>query len=43
MQNRNRMIDMEIIWRVIRGRREREGVEGGKGTGIKNYKLVGTE
>ena len=40
-QNRHRIIDMEIIGMVASG----EGVwrNGGKGEGIKKYKLIGTE
>ena len=40
-KNRNRIIDMEITWRISAGR----GKEGkrGKGTGVKKHKLVGTE
>ena len=40
-QNRNRIIDMEIIWRVISWEWERR--ERGKSAGIKKCKLVGTE
>ena len=40
-QNRNRIIGMEIIWRVISW--EGEGGSEGKCAGIKKYKLVGTE
>ena len=40
-QNRNRIIDMELTWRVISW--EGEGGEWRKGTGIRKYKLVGTE
>ena len=38
---RSRIIDMEIIWRVISWKEE--GKNGGKGAGIKKYKLAGTE
>ena len=40
-QDRNRVIDMKIIWNDISG--VGKGENGGKGAGIKKYKLVGTK